>query len=379
MGYAVVRTGANPRLIVIVPLLSGGLFLACLFCHGELVRLKPRPRFLTRFYLMISAGGAAGGIFVSLLAPRVFSGYVEFPITLTVCALLALYLTFALSWRAQALWVAVTMYLALCILGSVQRHPGELLRTRNFYGLLEVRDVTGGPQPYRVLHDGGIVHGIQMAGEGRSRRPTTYYGTASGIGAAIASRRPGPLRIGLVGLGAGTLAAYGQRGDYFRFYEINPQVLEVAGSLFRFLRESPAQVDVLIGDGRLLLERDPPQAFDILAVDAFSGDAIPVHLLTREALAVYARHLKPDGLLALHITNTYLDLRHVTGRLAQAAGWDAVLIEDQGDKSQLTLRSLWVLAGCSAALKPLQHGQRLVSAPGDLWTDDYSNLYRTLR
>jgi SAM-dependent methyltransferase len=215
-------------------------------------------------------------------------------------------------------------------------------------------------------------------------QPTTYYGPDSGVGLALRFCCDGSRRVGVIGLGAGTLAAYGKAGDSFRFYEINPQVIELARSSFTFLGDSPAQIDVALGDARLSLEREPPQQFDVLAVDAFSGDAIPVHLLTREAMALYFRHLKPNGILAVHTSNTHLELAPVVKQLADSAGYPSRLISSDDDDDNLVSNADWVLVTRNQQfldLPALHLDEESISVPDGLrpWTDDYNNLFRILK
>jgi spermidine synthase len=240
---------------------------------------------------------------------------------------------------------------------------------------------TSGAEPSRRLYNGSILHGVQLLANGRSRVPTAYYGLESGIGMALLALEPGKSRIGVIGLGAGTLAAYTGAGDLIRFYEINPEVAEVANSQFRFLRESAARVDVVLGDARLSLEREPPQNFDVLALDAFSSDSIPAHLLTWEAFQLYFRHLKPEGILAVHVTNKYLDLTPVVAGLAERLGKKVLLINSRGQPQREIYSARWLLVSSgNEAMAALAR----VSAPLPekrvrVWTDDFSNLLQVLR
>lgn len=268
-------------------------------------------------------------------------------------------------------------------------HKNVLLSERNFYGAIRVKEYgePGGPFYLRRLVHGVIMHGEQyMEGE-RRREATTYYMPTSGIGLAIASAQArGPVKVGVIGLGTGTLAAYGRKGDDFRFYEINPQVVRVARGLFGYLGDTRARVEVVLGDARLNLEREPPQGFDVLAVDAFSSDSIPVHLITREALALYQRHMKPGGVIAFHVSNRFLELPPVVGRLAKEAGLAVVLVTDDGKEGDDDhTKTDWVLiardpaalaAEAIAAVSPEPPEER----PGwRTWTDDYSNLVQILK
>jgi hypothetical protein len=215
---------------------------------------------------------------------------------------------------------------------------------------------------------------------------TSYYGPNSGAGRAIRYfEKEGPVRVGVIGLGAGVLAGYCRAGDAFRFYEINPLDLEFANTQFTFLRDCPSLPEVLLGDARLTLEREPPQRFDVLAVDAFSSDSIPAHLLTTEAFRLYFRHLAPAGILAVHVSNRYLDLEPVVAANAAALGRQAALVDDPGDYEDYYTSSDWVLVTANPVTlrdDAFRSGgiELLKERPGlRRWTDDYSNLYQILK
>lgn len=372
-----------------IALISASLFVFCMVCHGELVRRKPHPRHLTLFYLMLSLGGALGGIFVGLFAPAAFTAYFELPIGLFLCALLVV----VVLWKElRPLW-RIVLLLALAgygwRLGMVSKEfvDGYHIVVRNFYSQLRVSERDdGGPGLKRTMVHGRINHGQQYLAEAHRRTPTTYYCHKSGVGRALfALPRERPLKLGMVGLGTGTLATYGREGDEVRIYEINEQVLDLARSQFTYLADSPARIVPLLGDGRLVLEREPDQGFDLLALDAFSGDSIPVHLLTLEAMQGYLRHLKPDGILAVHITNRYLDLRPVMAAVAQHYGKTALLYEMKpDDDDDFCFSSDWVLLmnpARAAALPPAMHdGEPLAPKPGFRpWSDGFSNLFSVLK
>jgi len=385
----------NSRLWLLIPLYCAALFFACMVCHGELARRKPHPRHLTAFYVAIAVGGALGGLFVGLVAPRVFPDLYELPVGLFLAAALVV-LALELdrdgfpsprAWRAAVGGAALFAAVLAGALGWIYTDlAGDArVRARNFYAALRVSDYGTGADETRTLTHGTITHGKQFRDPARRDWRTTYYGETSGIGRAIEARRAaGPVRIGVIGLGAGTLAAYGRPGDAVRIYEINPQVIELARNEFTYLADSPAKVQVVLGDARLSLEREPPQAFDVLAVDAFSSDSIPVHLLTAEAFALYFRHLKPGGILAVHISNRFLDLKPVVKAAAAALGKTARIVEDDSNDARGTYGTTWVLvadspeafaaAPLAGAVEPLE-SERTIR----LWTDDYSDLYGILK
>ena len=401
MAYALSPEFENAGPLLQVPLFCAGLFVCCMACHGEMADLKPRPEFLTLFYLMVSAGGALGGIFVGVVAPRIFRGFYELPIALGMCAFLLLIVlhrepqTTAHKWSRRALWAAtgVTASLFVFLFHVTRlRERQSLVMVRNFYGILRVNNVAPGAiQPaMRELRNGTIVHGVQFLDFARRDVPTTYYGQQSGAGIALLlARQRGKIRVGIIGLGVGTLARYGQEGDHYTFYEINPLVEDLANSQFDFLRRSKAHIEIVRGDARLSLERQAPQEFDVLLVDAFSSDAIPVHLLTREAFELYFRHLQPQGVLAIHVSNRFLDLPPVVEAGARAVGARAVEVMASEDAANAVYRSTWMLldrplapaaAAATPASSPLpgtapQTEKRIVR----VWTDNYSNLIEILK
>jgi len=377
VGYAIYDIQLSDALIISVPIFCGALFIGCMFCHGELAARKPERAQLTSFYLMIALGGAIGAIFVGLLAPLIFSGIYELPATLLFIAALAAVLHWKHGWSQRLLWSVATVAMAVVLAVLVRSyHLNAILLVRNFYGSLRVIESGG----QRMLYHGTVKHGSQFLAPARQHWPTSYYGPPSGIGLALKDCCAGPRRVGVVGLGAGTLAAYGAIGDRFRFYEINPAVIAIAGAQFSFLRDSPATVEVAPGDARLSLDREPSRDFDVLAVDAFSGDAIPFHLLTREAFAVYRRHLATGGVIAFHISNQYVDLAPVVGAVAGAAGFQAVEVQSMRDDDIGLSSATWILATENRAFlaKPALSAATAV-VPGALWTDDYNNLLRILR
>jgi len=394
-GVCVTLTRSNPSIWALIPLYSATLFAACMVCHGELARSKPHPQHLTGFYLMLALGGAAGGVLVGLVAPNVFEDLYELPLGMLALSLLVIAAllrdrTSLLHGRfgiaARIVFLALVAALAVALYKTYAENSADTrVTSRNFYGVLNVRDSGEGPDAMRMLSHGTIVHGKQFLDPDRRGLPTSYYGLRSGVGLALLdAHEHAPLRVGVVGLGAGTLAAYGRTGDVFRFYDINSGVAELARSEFTFLKDSLAQVEVVLGDARLSLEREPAQNFDVLALDAFSSDAIPVHLLTVEAFRTYLRHLKPDGILAVHISNRYLDLVPVVQQAARHLSLELRQVENDDDDDAGVYRSDWMLVSASPAAfegKELKEAaERIDAVPRvRLWTDDYSDLYRILK
>ncbi len=483
MAYAALSENAYYELPfkVGIALFVMGLFVCCMVCHGELARLKPDSRYLTHFYLTVSAGGAAGGLLVGLAAPLLFNAYYELPIGLVATAALAVT---ALRARRDAAWqrhllptpryllavaalaaagyaaypwqhsiagpartmigwfgwkaadgfdrwalkreVLVGAALALVVLrgdlkfrwarrakrwaafltelatlllagyvGFETRYltSGTRLMVRNFYGVLRVHDSVPSTDwaAARSLTVGTINHGEQFLALVRRDSPTTYFGPNSGVGLAIrAKQKTGPIRVGVIGLGTGTIAAYGRPGDYYHYYEINPLVVRLsipepaaASAQFTFLADCKARHDVAVGDGRLSLEREAPENFDVLAVDAFSGEAVPVHLLTREAMELYFRHLKPDGILAVNISNRFIDLEPVVDGECRALGKTDRIVDTDDDASQDLFAATWMLVKSPASgFDKLIMGGSAEIKPGRKvrpWTDDYSNLFQILK
>ncbi len=472
--------GTDMPIVRQVVIYSATLFVGCMVCHGELYRLKPDPRHLTSFYLMIAAGGAVGGLFVALVAPAVFNNFYEFHLSLALLVVLLLVITWrgkdALSarrwqilgalltlaglygadkaldrgvawalrhgvmthdvadryWNAAlfvgghwpwwllaglvvagliflrrrsaqpADWHRVTCVLlgaGLAGLGVVlgmhihDTSSGNLVSVRNFYGVLSVQEYSKEDpnSHYYLLQHGRITHGIQFADPGRARMITSYFGPRSGLSLALRNfPRQQNQRIGLLGLGVGTIAAYGKPGDYLRIYEIDPEVKRVAEKPFSYLATSEAKIDIVMGDGRLSMEREAPQNLDFLIMDAFSSDAVPVHLLTKEAFEIYERHLKPDGVILINISNRYLDLRPVVENAARAFGFPAYQIESEDGSDDDEEGAWWFYASTWMILSKNQefmarHPVRSAASPTaarnniPLWTDDYTSMFRVLQ
>ncbi len=373
------------------------LFLVCMVCHGELVRVKPKPRYLTEFYLMVASGGALGGIFVALVCPMVFSSYIELNLGLVAAFMLSMAVfwdSMWTSWLLNRTWrkgIAFALgFAALLVVVRAQfvatSNDGKL-SLRNFYGVLTLKEHYRDEPENHIfeLLNGRILHGSQFQSSDKRRTATTYYSTNSGIGLTLLNyQRTSPLRVAVVGLGTGTIASYGSPGDYFCFYEINPNVPMVAQEYFTYLKDCGAQIDIALGDARLSFERQSPRGYDVIALDAFSSDAIPVHLLTRDAIELYLRHLKPEGVIAVHISNRHLDLKPVVGGIAETLKLTGVIINNDQDEFVGEAASEWLLLTrnqdflripqIAAASTPLQGAY----TPIREWTDEYSNLFQIL-
>lgn len=377
------------------------LFSFCMACHGELVRRSPPPARLTSFYLMISLGGALGGLFVGFIAPHYFVADYELHIGLVLTAVLLVYSyvqdtqqvvcpifpRLRLGRRAGLVLASVGIIALAVNLGEDQfsRLNDAVAVGRNFYGALRISEDGKGPGAMRTLSHGRIIHGRQFLEAHRRATATTYYGVNSGVGLAIRLTRDGdtPQKVGVVGLGVGTLLTYGRAGDEYRVYEINALVVDLAKRYFTFMNDARAKMDLVLGDARLSMEREAPQQFDLLVVDAFSGDAVPGHLLTKEAFALYARHLKPKGVLAIHVSNKFLNLAPVVRLGAEPAGFDVAIFASQEDKMNSVYYADWVLAARDATLyqKPELAQAREIMLPAKVqaWTDDYNSLMPILK
>lgn len=378
---------SDRTLILQIGLYSAGLFVCCMFCHGELNRLRPEPAYLTRFYLMVSLGGALGALLVGIAAPLLLPEFYELGIGLAALAALGVYQV-----RNNKIYAGIGAAILLFVSGAViYKSTPEMfakhtvLTKRNFYGVLRVLEFHSDDPDLdrqRALIHGHTMHGEQYPSERWRRIPTTYYQTNSGIGRALMTPRLPGARIGIIGLGAGTIAAYGRRGDTYRFYELNPSVVEVARNEFTFLKYSEAKIEIILGDARLNLEREPSQQFDVLVVDAFSGDSIPMHLITSEALTLYLNHLKPGGIIAFHVSNLYLNLPPVVKRLADEHGLKTSYMVDEMADNPTT--SHWVLLTANQNFldsPPIKSATLNIEARPNwrLWTDDFNNLVQVIK
>jgi len=380
-----------------ISIYTSSLLICCMVCHGELYRLRPDSERLTEFYLLIAAGGALGGFFVAGIAPVIFSDYFELQWGLLLCGLLILQIIRCATdeeivrWRPSGcLWLTVCL-LALGAglwLQARQITGLTVYRARNFYGVLKVlRIVPREPHHQQlVLAHGRTWHGMQFIEPPKTAWPTLYYGEQSGIGYALRTLPSKQRRIGAIGLGTGTLATYVRAQDYFHIYEINPEVLRIATSQFSYLSNCQGKVDVTLGDARLSLEREAPQNFDILILDAFNSDAVPVHLLTKEALMIYEKHLKTNGMIAIHVSNISMNLEPVVANLAVHFGYAMAVIDHDTPRDQpWILRSVWILLSRNKeninsteirnAARPVEASPQQIS----LWTDDFASLFQILR
>ena len=380
------------------------LFVGCMVCHGEVYRLRPAAGGLTGFYLSLSAGGAVGGLFVALGAPALFKDYLELHVGLFLLAALTLAALWAAAdspvarWRRPWAWCGLILLLAgfgeALRVDAQAPVSGRIEQTRNFYGVLKVLE-EGADDDFdhkRTLQHGGTTHGLQFMAAARRRIPASYYTGTSGIGRTMRTVWPaGGRRIGVVGLGTGSMASWGRPGDVMRFYEINDEVVRIARGSFTFLADTPAKVELVMGDARLSMEREPDQRYDVLVLDAFSSDAIPAHLLTKEAFVTYRRHLKPDGVLAVHVSNRYLDLEPVVRLIAGESGLGVAVINDD-DVGEFQVdeftggayTSDWMLLSADSKVlaQPLiskaASESRETPAGARAWTDERSDLLSVL-
>jgi len=370
----------------------------CMICHGELVRLRPAARRLTAFYLSIAAGGAIGGVLVGIVAPLLLNDYYELQLSLVAIWLLAFFLLVTdktslffgggKGWAFKGLLAMVGVLAALSVFmyaGVSRQWPGHMAQDRSFFGVLKVRYLRAATgEEYFGLTNGRISHGEQYKEPEHRRMPMLYYHPESGVGKVLTQRDPQhPRRVGVIGLGAGTIAAYAESKETFRFYDINPQVITYAEKIFSYLddaRGRGATIEIVEGDARLALENEPPQNFDVLVLDAFNSDAIPAHLLTLEAFELYLRHLQdPNGILAVHISSVHLDLTPVVRAAAERFNLDGIVLLVPSDGTAGTAASNWILLGRGAGRVSGQGvgvalGEYAKDRPEANWTDDYSSL-----
>ena len=364
-----------------------GLYFVCMFCHGELALRRPGPQHLTLFYLVVSLGGVLGGVLVGIVAPVTLPGYLELEIGLVGVAAIALATNLRRPVPVVMLFVAALGFTVAALAYRVHTFTQDTLHIeRNYYGVLRVKEnsmsVGGEEIRFRSLVHGSILHGEQYLSEKYRRSATTYYKVSSGIGRTLVAFEGKPIKVGVIGLGAGSLAVYADGDDTYRFYDINPAVVRIANTWFTYLKDSPGKIETVLGDARLSLEREPPQDFDVLAVDAFSGDSIPVHLITVEAFTEYLRHLKPRGVIAFHVSNRFLDLKPVLLAIAEHHHLEYASVHETAENGGTT--SDWVLI---TRYKPFILRPEIVSATEPvvprpdwrLWTDDFNNLVQVFR
>jgi len=393
MAYYLSQNLGVMKIRYVIALYCAGLFVACMFCHGELAAMRPAPKYLTRFYLMISIGGAAGGLFVGLIAPRIFRIFLELPLALVACAALAALLTWKTARASGRKWLYATPVLALAVAAGAAWHAWEyldyirlnaVLMTRNFYGTLRVKeyDRGEGPNTSRALVHGVINHGWQFTDPVLRKEPISYFGPGSGIARALSYYDGRPRRVGIIGLGVGSFTAWGRPGDYFRIYELDPDVVRIAREQFWYLADSKAKIDVVVGDGRLSMERDPPQNFDLISVDAFSSGSIPIHLLTREALRAYKRHLAPGGVIVYNVTNRFVNLAPELKLVAEAEGMKIIQVDDSPSEDKYSGTSYAIVTQNEQLLadKRFAATEDIEPIKGlETWTDSYNNLFKVVR
>jgi len=382
------------------------LFAGCMICHGELARRRSAVPQLTTFYLYVALGGAVGGVFVNLIAPVLFTGYWELHIALTGTVMLAgicLDLDKKLTWLTQrrtafaSLWSLLVAALVILLVMQVKSGREESIYiSRSFFGVMYVDESDPGRSNHeRNLYHGKIQHGRQLMRPSKQRWATSYYGTNTGVAAAIMrhprryARDPAGrgLSIGVVGLGVGTLSTLATAQDSIRYYEIDPQVEQIARAYFGYLKNGKASTEVVLGDARISMQREYENSgsneFDVLVLDAFSGDSIPVHLLTEEAFDLYEKHLRNDGLLAIHITNKYLDLSPIIRTASQRLNKHAIWVEGEPEQWYENGND-WVLVFdnpeflTSKTLRSIQTAWTEEPPRPIRWTDDFSNLLKVV-
>jgi hypothetical protein len=383
------------------------LFIACMICHGELALLKPEVEQLTLFYLFMSLGGFLGSAFVAFFAQNIFDQFLEFPLAIiSVFVLLALsiYSQKGTTIKTQTWLVVSNVTLSISFIVGLVYLNALFVKTnvaseRNFYGILSVKDVEVNNKIQRRLIDGTTSHGTQSLEKGEGSLPLSYYRKNTGVALVLQQLRKQRqkeginknINAGFVGLGAGTLATYGHKGDNYVFYELNPAVITAAKTYFSYLKDSAAKIQLVLGDGRVSLKREfdntGSQQFDALVIDAFSGDSIPQHLLTQEALSLYFNHLKDDGVLAIHISNSHLDLTHLVRGLANVLDKDIIYVETAADTNnehnvQWVLLTNNQLFSSDTRIK-FYRSRWPTESVGEqkniIWTDEHSDLLSVLK
>lgn len=387
-GYYLYRGDLFSPILRVISTFAASLFALCLFCHAELYRRRPAPARLTTFYFSVAAGGALGAIFVGIVAPYTLTGTYELAGGLAFAAVLALVVAWPSGLPMRVFWSAVVTATVYLIVRDVRAdRENAFYRSRNFYGDLHISEnySESFKATTRTLYHGVIEHGQQVFRVGLRTEPTTYYGRKTGVGLSIdLCCGDRPRRIGVIGLGTGTIAAYGKPGDVIRFYDINPAVPPIAQHYFTYLRDSKAKIEIVPGDARISMANEAPQNYDVIAIDAFSGDAIPVHLITSEALELYRRHIRPGGIIAFHVSNRFLRLQPVVKQLADHAGMQSVLISSADDNKIDVFSADWVLVTINDAFlarSELDADKEDIVVPPRLrrWTDDYNSLLPIIR
>lgn len=380
------------------------LFLGCLACHGELTRLRPATELLTAYYLIIALGSVLGTVVVSLVAPLVFDHYWEFHLGFLLCWTILIGVFYfdqhsMLHKKKQGIALYALLIPPVTLLLFTGQYIQTFYRTtitanRNFYGTLRLQEQSNlaGWEPFYILSHGTTIHGMQFESSELRKDPIAYFSISSGVGRLLSGINADAQgkKVGILGLGVGTLAAYGREQDVYRFYEINPEVVALAEGregYFTYLSNALAEIDIILGDARLSLERElqagHAQAYDILVLDVFSGDAPPVHLLTAECFALYLEHLSPNGVIAANVSTSHINLTPLLARVSEAYDLHAILIEDDA-VGYPCCSSRWVLMSRATDILSMP-GIAEFSRPLDLpkanirlWTDDYSNPLQVL-
>src|ERR1700739_978879 len=388
LGYALSKQDVEWPLRISIGFFLIEAFASGLFCHSEAYRLRPRGASeSTLFYLLFAAGGALGSFVIGILFPLLFRFNLDLVITCCFTAFLAFLVTWEDGWSSRLLWGVATIVMAVQIFWiNIVNQRNTTVAVRNFYGALRVKQTFGFPgATLRTLTNGNVEHGTQIFGNEEQRRtPTSYYAEDSGVGLAIRFCCEGRARsIGVVGLGAGTIAAYGRPGDRIQFYEINPAVAPIARNVFTYIHDSGAQVSVVEGDARTSLASESNQGFNVLVVDAFSGDAIPLHLLTTQGMALYSRTLAPGGIIAFHISNRHVDLEAPIALLARTVGMGAFAVTTGANEKRGEFTATWMLLSDSTGFFAQPEVARSLRQPQEIpglrpWTDDFSSLLPVL-
>jgi len=370
---------------------------SCMICHLVLAKLKPDKSYLTEFYLILSLGGVAGSFFVTFIGPLLFDQYYELSLTLFI---IYIYLgrenitlkVFNFGKTKKILWITFGLiFLGSFIFKDILGGKNIIYKSRNFYGTLNVFDIQDGQKgPQRILLDGKTLHGVQNLERSKQYLPTHYYKKGSGVW-TVFDLLPSPegKKIGIIGLGAGTLSIFGHVKDKIDFYEINPDVIEIANKHFTFLKNAKSKINIVLGDARIKLEeilmKEGPLEYDIIVLDAFSSDVIPMHLLTNEALGLYKKHLSKNGVLVIHISNQHIDLFPIIDTFAKSIGFSSYSFSDVSSGNKEKRQSIWAIVTKNKtilenfSLKKYAPNIKRRNKIDVIWTDDYSNLLEVIK
>ncbi|MDD5519947.1 MAG: fused MFS/spermidine synthase [Kiritimatiellae bacterium] len=396
LAILIIKDGPTFGIVPAIIVFSAALFSSCMLCNTILYSLRPHPVHLTRYYVIIALGGALGGVLIGIVAPLVFKAYYEFRFGLSFCCLVGV----IILWQEKHGWMRVVRFpliffsivmMLLLFITATHVPSHAIYRARNFYGAVTVRSING-PHGWvrRSLLNGNISHGVQLLNNPMEYKPISYYAKEGGVGFAMQRFSFKPLRIGVIGLGVGMICTYTQPDDYVKFYEINPEVVNIARNpdYFTYLSQCLATVDISLGDARISLEHElkegHPRNYDVLLIDAFTADSVPMHLLTREAFKLYLSHITANGIIAVNVSNTYIDLVPQIWAQKKYFDLDGAIIRAKKDYRKCVDASTWILLSRDSSFFLMPEISKAALDPSlipamDVWTDDYGSLLPAIR